>query len=58
MESSPFLLLSLQTYEGAWLEDAFSGRGKIVLRSGATYTGEFKGGLYEGLGTYDDPTAR
>ena len=40
------------SYEGEWVMDSRSGKGKCVYKDGSSYTGLFKEGLFEGEGTY------
>lgn len=39
-----------ETYTGHWREDVKSGYGRLVLADGNTYEGQFKLGIWEGLG--------
>ena len=37
-------------YDGEWARGAMAGAGRLALRSGETYEGEFQAGRYHGRG--------
>ena len=48
-----------KTYDGDWEANIVHGRGKLTWHStGASYTGDFRGGRYHGMGSYQHPTGR
>ena len=45
-------------YEGGFINDKFSGIGKITYKSGSWHEGSFKNGKKNGLGKYYDSKTR
>jgi len=41
-------------YEGAYDNDAPTGKGSMRFVSGSRFSGDFRGGLFHGHGTYTD----
>lgn len=48
-----------KTYDGEWEANVVHGRGKLTWHgTGASFIGDFRGGRYHGLGSYQHPTGR
>ena len=46
---------TFMTFDGQWKDDAIHGDGVLKFASGATYTGSFYEGKFDGQGTYEWP---
>ena len=51
-EGKGFLQDGEESYDGEWSNDTMNGEGVYTFSSGASYTGTFKDGEFEGNGEY------